>query len=161
MSAGRQTLMHRLGPAGAGLALALCAAVGGVGVVGGCEGSQVWGPAGRRARMVDEQLAPVLKQDFPAGTPRDQVRTKAQELGMTLVSHTDADDLSPEEDVYSFSFDPDSGWGVTRKVRVQYTKTGRVERTILVEQPGREAGTALDNGQPGGIGGWIHAEGAP
>ena len=132
--------------------------------MGGCEGSQVWGPAGRRARMVDEQLGPVLKQDFPPGATREQVRSKAEQLGMALVSHADADDLSPEEDVYSFSFNPDSGWGVTRKVRVQYTGTGRVERTILVEQPGRSADSVLDDGRPvggGGVGGWIHAEGAP
>jgi hypothetical protein len=141
----------RRGAAGATVAAAAC-------LLCACESTELFGPSGRRARMVDDQLEPVLKQDFPVGTPRDGVRAKAEELGMTLTSHVEAQGDEPEEDVYSFSFDADSSWGVTRSVRVLYTGAGRVDRTILVEQAGRDAASIWGEQRTGG---WIHLEGAP
>lgn len=131
-----------------------------------CGSTELFGPAGRRARMPDEQLQAVLKQDFPVGSTKAEVRAKAEALGMTAspapvaAAGGDEDeegaggDVGGDDEVYTFSFDPDSGWGVTRAVRVQYGADGRVKRTLLE----RRFGGQLEQEPPRS---WIHVEGAP
>lgn len=123
-----------------------------------CESTSIVGPSGRRARMVDEQLAAVLKQDFPAGMTRDAVHAKAAELGMTPAGRAGEPGDESAEDAYLVSFAPNTTWGITRTVRVQYDAGGRVERTTLDPQLGRDAGTVWEDETTGG---WIRLEGSP
>jgi hypothetical protein len=144
--------------AGTATKTSVCAAVAGALMLCACESSQLFGASGRRARMPDEQLQAVLKQDFPVGSTRGEVRAKAEELGMTAAAASPIEDdeggMHDDDEVYTFSFDPGSGWGVTRAVRVRYGGDGRVERTMLEPVFGK----ALEQ-EP--VRGWIHMEGAP
>lgn len=117
-----------------------------------CESTSIVGPSGRRARMVDEQLQAVLERDFPVGGTRERVRAKAKELGMAAAPGSDATDEKSEEDAFTFSFAPETSWGITRTVRVRYGADGRVERTTLDPMFGAELG-------PEPVRGWIRLEG--
>jgi hypothetical protein len=144
------------------LASAMTAAVF---VLAACEATSIAGPAGRRARMVDEQLQAVLERDFPVGTSRAAVRARATELGMQQVASRPPEEVVEGQaesgggaEAFSFSFAPDTGWGVTRVVRIEYGPADRVERVVLVPRMRADTG-ALPVDEPGT--GWIRVEGAP
>jgi hypothetical protein len=152
---------------GAATDMALAAAMMVACVLGACEATSMAGPAGRRARMVDEQLQAVLERDFPVGTSRAAVRAKAAELGMEPVAGggtavgaaavgEDAGKAAGDEEEYSFSFAPGTSWEITRSVRVRFGADGRAERAVLVPRMGGEP-EPMPGDEPAG--GWIHVEG--